>query len=57
MPEVTRVGKDKHIGHASPTPNPFHRTSYVTGSENVYTNDFKTTRIGDITACTDPDVD
>ena len=53
MPEVTRVGKDKHIGHASPTPNPFHRTSYVTGSENVYTNDCKTTRIGDITACTD----
>ena len=33
---VTRVGLDKHIGHLSPTPNPFHQTAYATGSENVF---------------------
>ena len=27
MPAVTRVGLDKHVGHASPTPNPYHQTS------------------------------
>ena len=32
MPEVTRVGTDTHVGHASPTPNPFHQTSYASGS-------------------------
>lgn len=56
MPEVTRVGADLHIGHASPTPNPFHRTPYATGSPNVYTNNCKTVRIGDTTACGDPAV-
>ena len=30
MPAVTRVG-DKHVGHASTTPNPFHKTAYVGG--------------------------
>jgi len=30
MPEVTRLD-DKHVGHASPTPNPFHQTAYVGG--------------------------
>ena len=54
MPEVTRVGLDKHIGHLSPTPNPFHQTAYATGSSNVFTNSAKTTRIGDTTACGDP---
>ena len=53
MPRVTRVNKDRHIGHPSVTPNPFHRTAYATGSPNVYTNDEWTTRIGDITYCTD----
>ena len=54
MPAVTRVGLDKHIGHASSTPNPYHQTSYATGSPNVFTNGAKTVRIGDTTACDDP---
>jgi hypothetical protein len=56
MPAVTRTDVDRHIGHASPTPNPFHRTVYVTGSSDVITNGHKTTRIGDVTACGDPAV-
>ena len=51
---VTRVGLDKHIGHASPTPNPFHSTPYATGSTNVYVNNAKVVRIGDTTGCGDP---
>tara|TARA_B100001063_G_C16580644_1_gene460588 strand:- start:350 stop:643 length:294 start_codon:yes stop_codon:yes gene_type:complete len=54
MPEVTRVSKDQHVGHASPTPNPFHQTAYAVGSENVLTNSEKTVRIGDTTSCGDP---
>lgn len=54
MPAVTRVGLDKHIGHASPTPNPFHQTAYAVGSPNVFTNNAKTVRIGDTTSCGDP---
>jgi len=53
MPEVTRVGTDSHIGHASPTPNPFHQTPYASGSSNVFTNGAKTVRIGDSTGCGD----
>ena len=54
MPEVTRVGTDSHVGHASPTPNPFHQTSYASGSPDVFTNGAKTVRIGDSTSCGDP---
>ena len=54
MAEVTRVGVDKHVGHASPTPNPFHQTAYAEGSDNVITNGKKTVRIGDKTSCGDP---
>ena len=54
MPEVTRVGTDTHVGHASPTPNPFHQTSYASGSPDVFTNSAKTVRIGDSTSCGDP---
>ena len=54
MAEVTRVGTDSHVGHASPTPNPFHQTAYATGSANVFTNDEQTTRITDTTSCGDP---
>tara|TARA_B100000809_G_C14603540_1_gene338309 strand:- start:58 stop:354 length:297 start_codon:yes stop_codon:yes gene_type:complete len=54
MAEVTRVTKDSHVGHASPTPNPFHQTAYAEGSANVFTNDAQTTRIGDKTSCGDP---
>jgi len=54
MPEVTRVGTDTHVGHASPTPNPFHQTPYASGSPDVFTNGAKTVRIGDSTSCGDP---
>ena len=54
MPEVTRVGLDTHVGHASPTPNPFHQTAYAVGSPNVFTNGAATVRIGDTTSCGDP---
>ena len=49
MPAVTRVGLDSHVGHASPTPNPFHQTAYDTGSPDVFTNNAKTVRVGDTT--------
>ena len=35
MPEITRVGLDTHVGHASPTPNPFHQTAYATARTDV----------------------
>ena len=54
MPGVVRTNKDKHVGHASPTPNPFHQTAYKSGSPDVYTNNEKTVRIGDTTECGDP---
>lgn len=54
MPAVSRVGLDSHVGHASPTPNPFHSTAYAVGSPNVNTNGAKTVRIGDTTSCGDP---
>ena len=56
MAAVTRVGVDKHIGHESPTPNPFHQNLYATGSTDVITNDQNTVRIGDTTSCGDPAV-
>ena len=54
MPAISRVGLDQHVGHASPTPNPFHQTPYATGSGNVFTNSKKTVRVGDTTECGDP---
>lgn len=54
MPGVVRVGLDSHVGHASPTPNPFHQTAYASGSDDVFTNGAKTVRIGDTTSCGDP---
>ena len=54
MPAISRVGLDQHVGHASPTPNPFHQTPYATGSSNVFTNSAKTVRVGDTTSCGDP---
>ena len=38
---VSRSGLDKHVGHLSPTPNPFHQTAYTGGSSNVKTNGAK----------------
>ncbi len=56
MPKVVRVGSDSHVGHASPTPNPFHVTPYATGSGDVYVNDDQVVRVGDVTGCGDPAV-
>ena len=38
MTGVVRTNKDRHIGHPSKTPKPFHQTNYATGSPNVYAN-------------------
>lgn len=56
MPGAVRVGQDVHVGHASPTPSPFHQTAYATGSDNVLVNNSKIVRKGDVTACGDPAV-
>ena len=53
MTGIVRVELDKHIGHASTTPNPFHQTPYKTGSPNVFTNAKNTVRIGDELECGD----
>jgi len=53
MPGVVRVGDDQHQGHAGPKV-PFHKTSYGSGSPNVFTNNDATVRIGDTCACGDP---
>lgn len=53
---ITRVGIDAHIGHASPTPNPFHKTTYASGSPDTYVNGAKAVRVGDTTGCGDPAV-
>lgn len=50
---VVRAG-DQHIGHASPTPNPFHQTSYVAGQSHVYADGKLIIRKGDSTSCGDP---
>jgi len=53
MPGICRVELDRHIGHAK-AKVPYHQTPYKTGSENVYVNNKKAVRIGDICACKDP---
>ena len=55
MPEVVRSGVDSHIGHASPTPNPFHRTPYIASNNTkVYVEGDLAIVDGDSTACGDP---
>lgn len=54
MPGLVRQGSDSHAGHASPTPNPFHKTSYGSGSSDVFTNTKSNIRVGDSTTCGDP---
>ena len=56
MPGAVRVGQDVHVGHASPSPSPFHQTSYASGSPDVFTNNTAQVRIGDKTSCGDPAV-
>jgi uncharacterized Zn-binding protein involved in type VI secretion len=53
MPGIVRED-DKHVGHASGTPNPFHQTGYVaTKQSSVYINDKLVILKGDKTACGD----
>lgn len=54
MTGQVRRFQDLHVGHASPTPNPFHQTRYAEGSPNVIVNGTGAVRIGDETFCTDP---
>lgn len=55
MPGVCRNGVDSHIGHASPTPNPFHKTNYVASTNSkVYVEDELGIVDGDATSCGDP---
>ena len=46
-----RADLDKHEGHASPTPNPFHQTAYTGGSPNVSINSKPSIRVDDSTSC------
>ena len=54
MPACVRSGLDVHVGHASPTPNPFHQTAYTGGSPNVSINSKPSIRVTDKTTCGDP---
>ena len=58
MPGIVRSGLDNHSGHASPSPSPFHKTSYVGGSSNVFVNGANAIRGAgvDSTGCGDPAV-
>lgn len=53
MPGIVRQYQDKHVGHASATPNPFHQTLYAQGSSDVFVNGTGAVRIGDQTFCSD----
>lgn len=55
MPGIVREG-DTHIGHASPSPNPFHRTAYVPSQHTVFVNGRPAIVEGDETGCGDPAV-
>ena len=55
MPGVVRKGVDKHIGHASPTPSPFHQTQYSNAAQGkVYANGSLVVVAGGSTSCGDP---
>lgn len=45
---------DKHFGHASPTPNPYHQTKYVASQTGVTAMGSPMITQGDATACGDP---
>lgn len=52
---ITRAG-DAHIGHASPTPNPFHQSTYNASVTHTYADGIKVIVKGDTTGCGDPAV-
>lgn len=55
MPGIVRAGTDSHVGHASATPNPFHKTSYVAqNNTKVYVEGDLAIVDGDKTGCGDP---
>lgn len=55
MPGVVRAEIDKHAGHASSTPNPYHQTAYVASTNSkVYVEDKLAIVDGDSTGCGDP---
>lgn len=56
MKEVVRAETDTHVGHDSPTPSPFHKTSYVAGQTTVHVNNKPVIRKTDKTSCGDPAV-
>lgn len=56
MPGIVRADVDSHVGHASPTPSPFHKYSYKGGSSDVFINEKPVIRRGDKTSCGDPAV-
>jgi len=54
---IVRDRIDRHYGHASPTPNPFHQTPYnSTKQSKVFVETRKAIVKGDKTACGDPAV-
>lgn len=54
---IVRDRIDRHYGHASPTPNPFHQTPYNSSKqEKVFVETRKAIVKGDKTACGDPAV-
>lgn len=55
MPGAVRE-VDSHVGHASATPNPFHKTKYVSGQSTVFANKSLIIRVTDKTSCGDPAV-
>lgn len=52
MTGVVRTNADAHQGHAGPKV-PFHKTSYASGSGNVFANNEAVVRKGDSLACGD----
>jgi len=53
MPGIVRQG-DVHAGHASPTPNPYHQSSYNPAQSKVYAEGKLMITSGAATGCGDP---
>ena len=54
MPGIVRTNVDAHQGHAGGRREPYHKTYYASGSDNVFVNNQSAVRTGDRTACGDP---